>query len=302
VVVSAMQTFGFTFSQVYCRELGLDPATILSRALKDFPFKSVRLCAYWNQLEPEPHLFDFTELDRFIKKASRAGVDITLAIGRKVPRWPEYHEPEWALKKGEQFLTERALFYIEQTVKHYRSQRAIRSWQIENEPFWSFGHSEYPITEEYVRQATALVRELDPDREIIITDTSEFSDWEKAASYADQIGINIYPASYDEHLYRYQYPGIDVSSLTRKITNIDKPVLVAELQAEPWGPATSTHLPLMERQEREKSMSPQRFKNNLTRIAGLDLNPVWLWGVEWWYWLVEQGDHSMLDAAAELLS
>lgn len=291
--------YGITFSHKYCIELGLDPQKTAKQLFK-LPISCVRLCAYWDELEPSPHLFTFADLDQYVNLAQKHGLDITLAIGRKVPRWPEYHEPDWVLQNGRHYLEERALYYIERTINHYKENKAIVRWQVENEPFWAFGKSSYPITEEYIKQAVNLVHSLD-DRPVLLTDTAEFSDWSKAIKYGDMVGVNVYPASYDDKLHRYQYPGINSSELQRKITNASKSVMIAELQAEPWGPSDKTHLPIMDRSEREKSMSPLRLNNIFTKLSGLQVGEVWLWGAEWWVWLKQQGDESMLATATEQL-
>ncbi|KXK26837.1 MAG: Glycosyl hydrolase family 10 [candidate division WS6 bacterium OLB20] len=293
--------WGITFSQKYCRELGLDPGRVLHDLLADFPFSALRVCAYWDEIEQEPHLFDFTELDSIIKTAAEAECAVTVAAGRKVPRWPEYHEPAWALDKGEHYLAERSIYFIENVVNHYRDNSAVVRWQIENEPFWQFGHSEFPLTEEYVNQAVAAVRRLD-DRPVLMTDTAEHSRWRKAALYGDEVGINIYPASYARQLRRYQYPGIDPANLKEKIAAAAKPVLVTELQAEPWGPSERSHLPPDSIEEQIRSMSPMRLRENIQAVRTLPVTEIWLWGAEWWYQQKQNERPLMYETARELLA
>src|SRR3972149_7837847 len=151
---------GATFSNKYCFELGLEPLAALEEILKMLPLQTVRLCAYWDEIEQKEGNFDFSLLDGQIKLIGKK-TDLVIALGRKVPRWPEFHEPVWALSKDKEFLISALQNYIKKTVEKYKSLENLKMWQVENEPFVKFGQSQHPFSEKDLELEVALVRELD---------------------------------------------------------------------------------------------------------------------------------------------
>ena len=121
--------FGATFSNKYCFELGLEPLAALEEILKMLPLQTVRLCAYWDEIEQKEGNFDFSLLDGQIKLIGKK-TDLVIALGRKVPRWPEFHEPVWALSKDKEFLISALQNYIKKTVEKYKSLENLKMWQV----------------------------------------------------------------------------------------------------------------------------------------------------------------------------
>src|SRR6266404_916230 len=87
--------WGINFSPNQARYLGLDPTQTFSAILKDLKPKKIRLVAYWETFEPRQGEFNFSETDALLKAASDNGTKITLVLGKKQPRWPECHVPDW---------------------------------------------------------------------------------------------------------------------------------------------------------------------------------------------------------------
>jgi hypothetical protein len=75
-------------------------------------------------------------------------------------------------------------------------------------------------------------------------------------------------------------------------------VIVAELQAEPWGPRPVSELTPAEAAE---TMTPGRLRRNVTLAAEAGFTSALLWSAEWWLYLRERGDPSMWDAAGSLV-
>ena len=274
--------YGTTFSNKYCDELGIDPRETLESILKTFKFKVIRLCAYWEHIESEPCSYDYSGLDWQLELCEKYGAEVILAVGRKVPRWPEYHEPQWALSQDQKYLNNSILKFTEHTIKKYLDNKAITGWQIENEPFWSFGKSKFPIDGSAVKNQAQLARELDPERAIILTDTAEWSDWKKASKLADSIGVNVYKITYNPKI-GYKTNQFSADFYNKKINKHSKPVFIAELQAEAWGPGDIKDL--NEYKEYLKSMSPDKLKAMIELANGTDAEFALLWGTEWWYYL-----------------
>lgn len=290
-----MMKWGTTFSVKYSRELGLDWKMTLTKIL-ELDFQSIRICAYWDLLEPSRGTFDFDDLDTQIEMASAKNLEITLALGRKVPRWPEFHEPDWAVWSGKKELFESTNKYISAVVNRYKKQNHIVRWQVENEPFYSFGESKYPIDKKQVTHEIELVRSID-SRPILITDSGEWGDWKKAAKYGNEVGINMYKIVLTKRGYK-EY-SFSPEHYVRKARRIDKPVMIAELQAEPWGPGIPSSLPESEWQE---SINPTQLRKNVELALATGFQEIWFWGAEWWVYLDINGDDSMILTVKEIMN
>ncbi len=74
--------------------MGFDPKIVYKETLDDLNVKNLRLIAYWDEIEPKPGKYDFTNLDWQIEEAQKRNVRAILAVEYRLPRWPECHEPE----------------------------------------------------------------------------------------------------------------------------------------------------------------------------------------------------------------
>jgi hypothetical protein len=73
---------------------------------------------------------------------------------------------------------------------------------------------------------------------------------------------------------------------------------VIELQAEPWINGSTIDNSL---DEQFKSMNPAQLRANVDYAEKVGFPEIYLWGVEWWYWLKEkQGHPELWDTAKEL--
>jgi hypothetical protein len=86
------------------------------------------------------------------------------------------------------------------------------------------------------------------------------------------------------------------AQLVKKFFNKD--VINVELQAEPWGPKASQDLT---KEEREKTMSLEKFKENIEFAKKTGLKEFYLWGGEWWYWLKTKQNDKRIWNEAKLL-
>src|SRR3989344_6752591 len=88
-------TYGASFSRFHADELGLDWKEVYLAMLNDLGVRNFRFSAHWPLTEPEEGKYNFEELDFQIKEAQKSGASVILAVGRRLPGWPECHEPEW---------------------------------------------------------------------------------------------------------------------------------------------------------------------------------------------------------------
>lgn len=277
--------YGVTFSAPHATGLGLDWQAVYDAILNDLGVKKLRLAAYWNQIEPALDRFDWSTLDYQMDQAALHQASVILAVGRKLPRWPECHQPEWAHGLSASQQQERVLKMLEVVVERYRDHPALAMWQLENEPLFDFG--ECPSSDsEFLTQEEALVRSLDT-HPILITDSGELNWWLGAARYGDVLGTTMYRTvfsgrTHQQFHYDYLFPAWLYRFKARLVKIVrGHDVIISELQGEPWGRASYTSLSTA---EREQSFNPRRFRE-LDRFAQrTQLPEAYWWGVEYWYW------------------
>ncbi|MFA6409960.1 MAG: hypothetical protein WCW26_00075 [Candidatus Buchananbacteria bacterium] len=286
------QIYGVTFSKKYATELGLDWQKNYLAILYDLKVSHVRLIAYWDEIEKTKDQYDFSELDWQLRQATNAGAKVILTVGRRTPRWPECHDPLWLNQLNNQTINQKQLDFVKTTILRYQDQTNVSAWQIENEPMLSvFGQCPTPSLD-LLRQEVNLVKSLDK-RLVIVTDSGELGDWQKVAGVADVLGSTMYRIVWNKYFgfwdyffvppafYRYK------ADLTQTLHPNLRDVIITELQMEPW-----TLDGLMINQSianQQKSFTLKRFKDNIAYVKKAGFSQVYLWGVEYWYWQMQQG-------------
>ncbi len=296
--------YGITFSKKQAQDLSLDWQEMYLAILDELMVKKLRLSAYWNEIEPENNIYIWNDLDWQIKQAEQRKIEIILAVGGRLPRWPECHFPDWANKLSTQEREAKILTYIEKVINHYKNYNNIVAWQIENEPFLTHFGDCPKLDKKFLDKEIALVRQLDK-RPIVITDSGELSAWIPAARRADIFGTTMYRDTYSKHLKSYIHYPISPGffRFKKNITYLfaqPKKWIVIELQAEPWGPAPYQYL---SKEEKDKTMNLEKFLKiiEFARLAGF--REFYLWGVEWWYWEKEvNGDDLLWKEAKQLFN
>lgn len=281
--------WGITFSAQQAESLGLDPDETLTALIRDLGVRAVRLSAYWDDIESEQGVYDFSRIDRELDIAEAEGATVVLVVGRKTPRWPECHDPAWLSGESLTIQKERQLLYVRETIEHLKGRNSIGAWQVENEPFLPFGVCPNYDTD-LLDQELELVRTLDPSREIIVTDSGELSFWVRAAKRADIFGTTMYRKVSNRYLGLITYP-IPAAFFRVKLAFTEllvgkRPAIVIELQGEPWDLEPYQGLSI-ERQF--VTMGPEDFAKTLEYAERTGFNVFYLWGGEWWYYLKRSG-------------
>lgn len=284
--------FGVTFSNLYAEELGLDWKDTYIAILDDLGVENIRLAAYWRGIEREPGIFSYDDLDFQVEEAAKRDVKIILGVGQKLPRWPECHIPDWAYESPNK--NEALLHYIEVTIERYKNIDQIVYWQVENEPFLVGFGSCPPFDKEFLDQEISLVRSLD-GRQILITDSGELGDWVRARNRGDVFGTTMYRDVWFRRTIRFTYPLPPTwfkfkEIVSRKIAGIstDQKVIVVEMQAEAWG---KDPIPFLTLEQQLKYMDFDRFQENIIYAKRAGFPDIYLWGVEWWYYLKTTQEH-----------
>ncbi len=293
--------WGVSFDPYYTSALGFEPQKVFSEMMTDLKIDHLRLTAYWNRIEVEKDVYDWSELDWQMAEAHKYDAKVLLTVGRKLPRWPECYEPTWLNHLSQSEKEKELLEVVRLAVERYATYDNVIAWQVENEPLvgW-FGVCPPPDKEE-LKKEIALVKSLD-SRPIVVTDSGELSAWFKAASLTDILGTTMYRVVYNDKTGFWRWPLPPAyyhykAKLVQRFTGAQK-VIVTELQTEPWSRGAVQDDPLKYQYE---SMSPEQFEENLQYVTRAGFDTVYLWGVEWWYWMKEtQGVDSYWQGAKEL--
>jgi len=284
---TAELSYGATFSQEQAEILFGDKWKDSYEAiLTDLGVKKLRIPAYWDIIQKDGQdSFDYTDLDWQINEAEKNNAKIILAVGYRLPRWPECHIPAWAYGTESDKKNSAILNYIKTTIERYKGNKTIAAWQIENEPFLSAFGDCPKIDPKFLDQEIALVKSLD-SRQIVVTDSGELSIWVPAAKRADIFGTSLYLHTYSQVLKSYiSYPITPgFFHFKKNIVSLfahPKKWIVIEMQAEPWGPVSYTEL---SQKEMSRTFDPQKFENILSFGQKAGFQEFYLWGAEWWYW------------------
>ena len=291
--------FGVTFSSEYSKELGLNWKEVYQAILNDLQVKEIRISVYWNQIEKKQGSYDFSRYDYLIKEGDKHNVKFIVAIGRRLPRWPECHAPLWLKNKSKSEQEKLTLETIKTIVNRYKNDKHIEYWQIENEPFLSTFGVCPPLDKDFLKKEFALVRSLD-NRKIIITGSGEMSSWKQEAKIGDIFGSTLYRVVYNSWFgyFHYPFPVSYYRWKARRAGLAPKRLMVLELQTEPWVPRGD--IVDLSKKQIDKSMSIQQFKANLQYAINLNFQRTYLWGVEWWYWQKKYGNPQYWQIAKTL--
>lgn len=282
--------YGVSFSIKQCRNFGVDPAKCLDWLIKTGGFKRFRLMSYWNELEKQPGDYDFSELDRQIKQIKKAKGTISLCLGVRQPRWPENHWPDWAweLPKGQK---DKALLnFVETVVKRYKDETVITSYQLENEALLEVFGERSEVDRDRLKAEYKLVKSLDPDKPIVMTTSTSWGIPVKGP-IPDMIGFSYYQVHFNPTKLAYT-TAFHTPILQRVKAGLIKglwrrPSFIHELQLEPWGPKNIWEMSF---DDQKISMDISQVKQNLKLARKTKLQPIDLWGGEWWYWCSTQKD------------
>jgi Beta-galactosidase len=296
-------TYGMSFNTMYAHELGLDWKETYDAILGDLGVRHLRLAAHWPMVEPESDVFNFTELDYQVEQAEAVGAEVILAVGRRLPRWPECHVPTWARQLPADVRDEAQLSYMKKVIERYRDSPAVTIWQVENEPFlkaFAFEHCG-ELDTGFLDQEIALIRELDSTRPILVTDSGNLGTWHGAYQRGDIFGTSVYVHFWNPELgqFRTFIPPwfYRVKEKVMALVYGSRPTVLIELSAEPWLIDPIATVP---REVQYTRMDINKFNDILKYAEATRLERQYLWGAEWWYWLLLEGDASFWERGKEL--
>lgn len=297
--------YGMSFNTFYAEDLGLDWREAYDAILHDLRVKHLRLAAHWPMIEPEAGTYSFDVMDYQLAQAEAAGADVILALGRRLPRWPECHVPEWAKSMTWEEQQDELREYIEAIVTRYRDRPNIIMWQVENEPFLSVFAYEHcgDLDREFLEEEIILVKQLDPTRPVLVTDSGNLGTWIGAYRAGDAFGTSVYVYFWNPELgqfktilppWFYRLKEVAVRFLFQ-----DQPTYLIELSAEPW---LVQPIPEVDVDTQYSRMNLDKIKEIIDYAKDTRYDRQYLWGAEWWYWLKLRGHGEIWDFGKELFA
>lgn len=290
-------TYGVTFSPRYARYLGLSSTEAYGAMLTELRPQFVRLPVYWSDVEVRDNTFDFSDIDVFVDEARAHNVPVTLAVGYKVPRWPECYVPAWVGSDDAEQLRAQLFAYLEEVVTRYRGRISV--WQVENEYLFPYGECPAPDLALW-RDEIAFIRALDPSAKIQLTVSGEQQPWTVAAAPADIVGASLYrqvdaPAT---GLIQFPIPPAWYGAWAESVSPAAQPI-ISELQAEPWFMDDPKVYTLADAYE---LFTTQDLLRNVRFAERTGMDTFGFWGVEWWYYLRVHGDDRLWRAAQGVMT
>lgn len=294
---SPAPVFGATFSSKYAGELGLDWRRTYTAVLDELQVKRLRLPVYWSETAPTPETYNWNDVDWMVQEAGKRGVQLTLAIGRKLPRWPECYIPDWLEDRPALQQNDELLAYLRELVLRYDVSDVVGRWQVENEALFPFGDCPLPDPELFDSELN-LVRTLS-DKPIMLTASGEQEWWVNVAIPADILGVSLYRTTWNNLTGYFIYP-IGPEYYQVKLATVRplvSTVVLSELQAEPWFQTAQTETPL---RQQAKMFTVENLNEQVDLAKRIGFDEIDLWGVEWWYWMKVQGEEDLWNAGKEL--
>lgn len=316
--------FGINFSCKRAQFFGEDCATLFRQALIEFNVRHVRLSAYWSDIESEPGVYDFHAIDELLAIAQEQDASVTVTIGMKAQRFPEFWFPTWlrlaAALPANVFPEDsapivQALFpYLTAAASHIGGSETVEAIQVENEPFVHYqGHANgWRIRRSFLAREIATVRAADPGHHPIVVSHASWlrrdGTWRWILENADVLAQSVYTKRQRGpwpwlYIFPYRIGPLtpDLPGQAEAARKAGKSLWIAELQAEPYEQPTVDvrRIPT----SAAASFSPRWFRDNVTLARRSGASRVYLWGVEWWAYLRDaRGDPALWDEAKALMA
>jgi hypothetical protein len=298
--------YGVTWSSPYAWSLGIDTNKALGEVMDDLGVRRFRIPAYWTDIERKQGSYDFTIVQEQLDAIAKRNGKVMLAIGARLPRWPECWVPDFAKTVDLKTREAMQMAYLKATYDRFKDHPAISGWQVENEANFTFYVSCTGLTDELVAKEIRYVQEMERARSIkrpvYTTDSGELSLWLDYRREIDGLGISVYRTVTNPWLGIIRYWFLPPWFYTRKaiLLGLSNKLFVSEFQMEPWSdyPLDQTKL-----EDQYKTLSIEQMRKNFAYAKQMDVPAIDFWGVEWWYWMKEkQGNTDFWNLAKQFFA
>ena len=294
-----------SFNTMYANELGLDWLDTYDAIIDELGVRHLRLAAHWPMIEPVQDKYNWVELDYQLAKAELVDAEVVLAVGRRLPRWPECHIPDWAQTMTWVEQQQEILNYMQAVVERYKDNDVIKYWQVENEPYLEVFAKEHcgEFDKDFFSAQVDFMRVLDDSRPLLVTDSGNLGTWIGPYRQGDAFGTSVYVHFWNPELgqFRSVLPPwfYRVKANTMSLLFGKKETMLIELSAEPWllEPVVDVDI-----ETQYSRMDIDKFEDILTYAEQTRFEKQYLWGAEWWYWLTKHGHPEMWEKGKTLFS
>lgn len=301
---------GATFTSDYAKYMGVDPKETMQAMIDELGIRNFRLVSYWDKIEENQGIYDFTDLDWQFQKARGSGSKVSLSIGLRQPRWPECHMPAWAKDTPMTTWEPQLMEFMRVVIERYKDDPALESYQLENEFFLDvFGECPDFSRERLVREYN-YVKSLDSVTPVIVSRSNNAIGFPMNDPKPDKYAVSVYKRVWDKtltHRYvEYPFPAWFYGFLAGGSKLIDgREMIIHELQTEAWLPDNKGYKMnnIKDIPEQNKSLNANRLKDRIRYGEASGVKQMDVWGAEWWYWRkVKAGDSSLWDTARQEIS
>jgi hypothetical protein len=293
-------TLGVSFVPDYAQYLGVDPQTAMLAIVNDLGVHDFRLTSYWSDIEPQPGVWDFSQLDWEFALANQTHSTVSLSIGLRQPRWPECHLPTWVQGEPKNVWYPQLQTFMGKLIDRYKGNSALSNYELENEYFLKVFGTCTDFSRDRLINEFNFVKKTDPNHPVIISRSNNALGLPIGKPTPDIFGVSVYKRVYDKTIthryYEYPFPAWFYGFLAGAGEILTgKNMIIHELQAEPWPP---TPLATTSIEEQNKSMDAARLKSRFQYGEATGIKTIYLWGAEWWYSrLVVNHDPSVWNVA-----
>jgi len=298
---------GTTFIPSYAESYGLDPHQTLKAILGDLNMKQVRLVSYWEDVEPTPGTYNFSELDWQFAMANQYHAKVSLAIGLRQPRWPECHQPGWVASEPKNVWEPQLNSFMKAVINRYKNNPALQDYELENEYFLKVFGTCTDFERSRLVNEFEMVKQTDPNHPVIVSRSDNWVGIPVGKPTPDLFAISVYKRVWDATIthryFEYPLPPWFYAALAGSEELLSgKDMIIHELQTEPWPPKGQdvVNAPLS---EQFKSMDAKRLQQRIQYGEDTGMRTIDLWGAEWWYWLmVDKHDSSVWNTVKQAVA
>jgi len=170
--------FGTSFSPEYSEYIGgKSPLELLKVIYEELGIKDIRFGIRWNMVEKEKKI-SLDYYSKYLDYLLKNDCKVCLNIGPiKVFRWPEQHIPSYIQDVDSKELTSKSdlakysydyLFDLLKLLdREYGSRLNGVTFQLENEPFFKFGHIPMVMSNEYILELTKIFHNVRPNSKLM---------------------------------------------------------------------------------------------------------------------------------------
>lgn len=304
ILLAAMKNLGATYSHRQIDRMKLSREETLRETVKQ-GFSVVRLMTYWDEIELERDRYDFSIIEQQLQVCETEQQAVVLTVGIKMPRWPEFHWPAYLSKQDLEGteVADRLLSFVTEAVKRLQHFSCIKYWQVENEPLDPSGEDRQVVPLKLLQQEVAQVRSID-ERPVILTAWGnrlrQRNHVPALADLADAVGIDLYPRVYVTDLLSKPIhigPSDSFPRLKSYLANLEKPLWIMEVQAEPWEKDEGVYL-----SDSPASMNPDVLRQNMLQAQALQPAQLLLFGWEFILRKASGGDDRYMAVIKDLLN